>query len=1156
MKKLKLISIFLLLINSFIFKSQTLEDNALQRKVKTSNSNNLGKVDLNIPLYNVSIPGYSFSASLDYLQERLIGDSQKKETTIVGTNWNLNSIGKIVISNSNLDIVTSPQTTHWTPDGFFSAQYDNCLIPQTTSSISKKQILDNPNSNLTSYEPNIFYFDFMGNKGYFVYDNNGKFLVNSESDIFQITFNGSKCHDVFSPINEFPEIIIKDSKGNQFYFGGDYNSTNVNFNKVKYDYYRYYDNGTFVSTESFFTNKQINYLSTLYLKKIKLANNKTIDFFYKNSNKSILDSFTNGGIYINGDYNTNSNIPSNSILLNNNIYLGGVSGISYTDTGGTTSWTNTATTRSAYTKFAILDSIKISDVGTLDFSYVQLNTDNTKPFLKKIELKEQGKIIKKIDFDYLINNNYVYLKTLTLNNESYSFDYFDYTNSLSLNGGLLKKITYPTKGWEEFQYEGNDASKDHRFYSSSTGFIESEALVDVNPPISASGYRIKEIRTYNDNSTIPLMRKYSYIGDNGISSGISSGNEVQYSKVIEEITGKEKNEYYFTDLITNPDSLATKKYSDNLALNLNQYLNTRLPIKVSKSNERGKLYKTVKFTANNQAVLTQYIKYTNFLNNAWPVKETSNTCTTCKVSDDSYYIIAKKIQYEPSINGSAPFYIGFYQYQPVLPYLPVSIKTVESLPTQVINGNYVGGKTVEHQKFIKYNTNYLYWHPYPIETTEYLPYPWTFLNPQPAYNGKIVSKTYYPQDLIRDTSCASGNCPTDNNQVGGKFSTYKYMVDNNIIMPVIQGQLNENNKTTLTENIYTKDNSSGNLLKISKVRASLLGSNFTLNTPSSAEVEETIAYQLYDNVGNLLQSTSNTDIPTTTIWGYHQTLPIATIEGATYSQVMQAFNLDPLDPNAYLQLEIVDKSNNSTEAELRSKLQIFKNKPEFNNFNITTYTHEPLIGVKSVTSPSGIRESYNYDSTNRLEKILDTNDKTVKEFKYNYAKVQFFNEAINSKSYTKNDCPSGMLASSITYSVPAGKYISIISQIDANQQAENEGQNYANANGICNSISCSLSFNSSIGISGGGSISVQPNSYYKVSFGFSSGSNSTNLPWTTGVKVATIIGNCKPIAEYSSYNGQVYYTITTTGDVILRTHTGTVLPNNTSYSYELIFPVN
>lgn len=54
------------------------------------------------------------------------------------------------------------------------------------------------------------------------------------------------------------------------------------------------------------------------------------------------------------------------------------------------------------------------------------------------------------------------------------------------------------------------------------------------------------------------------------------------------------------------------------------------------------------------------------------------------------------------------------------------------------------------------------------------------------------------------------------------------------------------------------------------------------------------------------------------------------------------------------------------------------------NYQITTYTYNPLIGVTSVTPPSGIRENYIYDNSNRLEKIIDLNNNILKEFKYKY----------------------------------------------------------------------------------------------------------------------------------------------------------------------------
>ena len=56
------------------------------------------------------------------------------------------------------------------------------------------------------------------------------------------------------------------------------------------------------------------------------------------------------------------------------------------------------------------------------------------------------------------------------------------------------------------------------------------------------------------------------------------------------------------------------------------------------------------------------------------------------------------------------------------------------------------------------------------------------------------------------------------------------------------------------------------------------------------------------------------------------------------------------------------------------------------NYSITTYTYDPLVGVTSITPPSGIREVYLYDTANRLKEIREDNatGKILKEFKYNY----------------------------------------------------------------------------------------------------------------------------------------------------------------------------
>jgi hypothetical protein len=149
--------------------------------------------------------------------------------------------------------------------------------------------------------------------------------------------------------------------------------------------------------------------------------------------------------------------------------------------------------------------------------------------------------------------------------------------------------------------------------------------------------------------------------------------------------------------------------------------------------------------------------------------------------------------------------------------------------------------------------------------------------------------------------------------------------------------------------------------------------SYDLQNNSATEV----TYDRYDSAGNLLQYTTKAGIPVAIIWGYQQTQPIAKIEGATYSQVsslaatlISAADLDAADP--------------TKEGALIAALDSFRTDPSMSNFQITTYTYDPSIGVTSITPPSGIRELYQYDAANRLQSVLDVNGNILKEYKYNY----------------------------------------------------------------------------------------------------------------------------------------------------------------------------
>ncbi|MGC4129631.1 MAG: DUF5977 domain-containing protein [Bergeyella sp.] len=325
---------------------------------------------------------------------------------------------------------------------------------------------------------------------------------------------------------------------------------------------------------------------------------------------------------------------------------------------------------------------------------------------------------------------------------------------------------------------------------------------------------------------------------------------------------------------------------------------------------------------------------------------------------------------------------------------------------------------------------------------------------------------------------------------------------------------------------------------------------------------KTIAsYNMYDDKGNLLSFTDSNGIPTTILYGYRQSYPIAVIKGINYEHLMQELNIQSSSPAEYLNLEIVKKSNQDideiTEKALILELDNFRK--QVNNqgsiYQISTYTYDTLIGITSSTPPSGIREIYKYDTANRLQSILNKDGEILKEYSYNYVPATYTNVE-RSETFTRNNCGANYIGGQYTYVVPAGRHSSTISQEDADQKAQTDintnGQNEANINGSCRSpISCAISMS----FSGGGGV-VETNTTYKATVGFSTGSNSINLPWTTGVKIGTIQGVCKPSVEYNGYNGQVYYKIMTNGDIILRSHSNNIFPNNTTKNYELYYPVN
>lgn len=271
------------------------------------------------------------------------------------------------------------------------------------------------------------------------------------------------------------------------------------------------------------------------------------------------------------------------------------------------------------------------------------------------------------------------------------------------------------------------------------------------------------------------------------------------------------------------------------------------------------------------------------------------------------------------------------------------------------------------------------------KTTEYFP------------NHTLVSKTantYYDTDINKPINLKS----TENTLPSGEKvkTTYSYahekgnqlMIDKNMIgIPLETTTTQTIGTTTKTlsraETIYPLNQSEANTKSSGLVLPLSVISYDNLNASPSTEVK----YDKYDEKGNILQYTTKEGIPVAILWGYNTTQPIAKIEGITYDQLLATNSV----------AAVVSKSNEDAadptkEGLFLDALNDFRKQSAFAGKQVSTFTYDPLIGVTSITPPSGIREVYVYDTANRLKEVKvrekDTAGnyvfKKVKEYNYNY----------------------------------------------------------------------------------------------------------------------------------------------------------------------------
>lgn len=209
---------------------------------------------------------------------------------------------------------------------------------------------------------------------------------------------------------------------------------------------------------------------------------------------------------------------------------------------------------------------------------------------------------------------------------------------------------------------------------------------------------------------------------------------------------------------------------------------------------------------------------------------------------------------------------------------------------------------------------------------------------------------------------------TVNNSVGETLTTnYFYHTGNSSF---------SQNRISEIERIETKRGSE--LLSESKINYSNTFAGNQSFLPSTIEVKKgnspseiRLRNNVYDEFGHVLEMQQESGMKISYIYGYNKTQPVAKIENMDYASIPT--NLITAIQNA---------SNGTNEQALIDALNNLR--LALPNAMVSTYTHIPLKGVRTVIDPKGDKQTYHYDNFNRLQFVKDSSGNILSENEYHY----------------------------------------------------------------------------------------------------------------------------------------------------------------------------
>ena len=1003
MKHIRKLIVFLLFLPGFL-KAQNADNEDLQ--IFSPNSYSLGKygdvpTDLSRGLPQISIPLMSLTdkdihvdISLSYYASGIKVD---EEASWVGLGWTLNAGGAITRQVKGI-----PDENRGTADRTSIPDYDNSGYEAYGARV--EDILYNAYVGYTDNEPDIFYYNFCGKTGKFFLDNDAKACFTEYED-FTVQFVRGSNPVVYPTVGTY--FIITDDAGIKYEFR-DVESTTELLSPGRTYISAWYLSKITSPTGGEITFSYVSggttsvYCYTTFLSNIYIGidANQSVHVipseysapnftYYTGISGIVPEKITNSaGNYIEFKYSTNarkdafrSNSGNNqldTIILKDSNNVQGKKfkfGYSYFEAND-----NRKAPFSAYNNLNYrlrLDEVReVSKDNTLlspyKFAYYGDNDPTAyDPYTLPYRLSPSQD-----HWGYNNNSNNTSLYPNKTDNTFFREDEWvrefgketgdpirgfqvigggtREPDNEAVKAGTLNKITYPTGGYTEFDFEAQlgvsnyspnagglrikqiktDDGNGHtriKNYTYNPYYFDSNSCFDNENSKYYILYHQKNnnASSYEDcDPAIPnvmmafgvpanIANNYCNIlrVDGSRQAYLGSGREAIYTHVTETVPGNGRTEYFYS-FSENNFGPSTEQVDGipTPGMFYSAYVVTR----TMSSQYFARVYSKSLYAC------TQ--PFPDFVNNSW---RCGKLISKEVYSESGQLLMQDSLEYDMRALNAIPGYKVLRLTDPS-EYLYARYYLTDGLVklTKEVNKVYDdNGNVIRRVKEYDYTSPY---HKHVTETKEHL-----------SSGADLTTRYYYTPDY------------------GTYFSALK---NKNIIAPIDVRTYNGNKLVAGKQRQY---NNNG------QPEIRYRAEPTTADIPFNVQVPFTFSPYLwyaYDPVSNNLQMLTTRDgINTVYLWGYNKTYPVAKIENATSGQVKTVLGGAIPDFGA-------GSLTTSQVAALRS----------IPNAYVTTYTYIPLIGMTSSTDPNGVTTYYEYDGFGRLKLTRDDDNAIDQRYRYHY----------------------------------------------------------------------------------------------------------------------------------------------------------------------------